>query len=53
MFSYEFCKLSKNSFFAEDLQATASAVNFFLEKTSITDVWQGFKYTSGVTLSSF
>ena len=51
VFSCEFCEIFKNSFFAEDLQATASTVNFFHEKSSITDIWQGFKYTPGVTLS--
>ena len=53
VFSCEFCEIFKNSFFAEDLQMTASAVNFFHKKISITDIRQGFKYTPGVTLSKF
>ena len=45
VFSYEFCEIFKNTFFTEHFRTTASKLTIFL-KDSITDVWQGLKYST-------
>ena len=43
VFSCEFSKISKNTFFTEHLRTTASTI---LQSTPSWDVWQGSEYDS-------